>query len=108
MAGIFTIVFSIALECGHTAASRHGDNAAFGVEPQGYGRRIDWQQGPQKPADQAADLASGPRKRFQCGGIVAGAGITGIGRLLKRFLHANRHQLRLNAMLASRNGYIAS
>ena len=30
-----------------------------------------------KPADQAADLASGLRKRFQCGGIVAGAGITG-------------------------------
>jgi hypothetical protein len=60
MAGIFTIVFSIALECGHTAASRYGDNAAFGVEPQGYGWRIDWQQGPQKPADQAADLAGEP------------------------------------------------
>jgi hypothetical protein len=49
MAGIFTIVFSIALECGHTAASRYGDNAAFGVEPQGYGWRIDWQQGPKSP-----------------------------------------------------------
>ena len=61
-----------------------------------------------KSAEQAADSTSGPRKRFQCGGIVAGAGITGIGRPLKRFLHANRHQLRLNAMLASRNGYIAS
>jgi hypothetical protein len=25
------------------------DNAAFGVEPQGYGWRIDWQEGPSSP-----------------------------------------------------------
>src|SRR4051812_25723230 len=29
------------------AASKLGDNAGFGVEPQGYGCRIDWQRGPQ-------------------------------------------------------------
>jgi hypothetical protein len=47
-----------------------------------------------KPAEQAADLGSGPRKRFQCGGIVAAAKITGFAHLLTRFLDANRHPLR--------------
>jgi len=61
------------------AASRLGDNAAFGVEPQGYGCRIDWQRGPQNYREatrQTADLASSPGKRFHYGGIVAGTGIT--------------------------------
>jgi hypothetical protein len=39
------------------AASSGSDNAAFGVQPQGYGKdtgwRIDWQKGPM-----ATDLAS--------------------------------------------------
>jgi hypothetical protein len=68
-----------------------------------------------KPADQAADSAGAPRKRFQCGGIVAGAGITGFACFLTRFLHPWRHPnqargrlSRENAMMSSRNGYIAS
>jgi hypothetical protein len=46
------------------------DNAAFGGQPQGYGRRIEWRQS----ARAAVELTCRASKRFHCGGIVADRG----------------------------------
>jgi len=43
----------------HAAASRPGDNAAFGVQPQGFGVANQWAAGPDA-ADNSADLALAP------------------------------------------------
>jgi len=51
-----------------TGGIKPGDNAAFGVEPQGYGMANRLAYGPV-----TADWASFSCKRFQYGGIVAGS-----------------------------------
>src|SRR5690349_11592117 len=54
------------LECEPDRRIKARDNAAFGVEPQGKGWRIEGHNGPA-----AADLAGNACKRPQYGGIVA-------------------------------------